>query len=113
MAFNSSEFFFKNQVEKSRLKFSLTCGGGCDLHGFLTSTKTDMLQIWGNAGAVDGTLSFVGFEAFQAVNVKEFGGVVFGGGDEHGAILGSLHVVDIRFMVLNCIDRFVDLKKYN
>lgn len=97
-------------MEKSRLKFSLTCGGGCYLHGFLTSSKTDMLQIWGNAGAIDGTLSFVGFQAFQTVNVKEFGGVVLGGGDEHGAILGGLHVVDVCFVVLNSVNRFIDLK---
>ncbi len=42
MAFHSTEFLLKYQTEETRIKLPYSCGRGCDVHRFLSTSKDNL-----------------------------------------------------------------------
>ena len=46
MTLNSANFLFKYRVEESSIEFSDSCWSGCNIHGFLATSKNHLKYTW-------------------------------------------------------------------
>ena len=90
----TADFLGEDLVVETGFEFTLSGGGGCDIHGGLSSSEDDVLFYGGDGGAVEGCVGDVGLQDVEGLDVEKLGGLVLGGGDEVCAVCGPLEVGD-------------------
>jgi len=104
MPFDASKFFFVDEMEKTRLEFADLSRCRRDGHGFLSSTKQDVIFLLAYDSIVDRAISLVCFEVLQIDSIVQFGCEIGGGCDEKRFVKIELQAVDLLFMRHELID---------
>jgi hypothetical protein len=111
---DTANLVFEDLVVEARLELTLTGRGGCDIHGGLTTTEDNVVLLSGNGSRVEGGIGDVGLKDGEVAGRNELEGemlagwywndidsgaylgrLVFGSGDEVGAVGRELEVVDL------------------
>lgn len=66
---HAANFVFENLVVETSLEFTLAGGGGCDISGFLSTTKNDKVFDGGDGGSVEGGVGGVGLKDLKGSGV--------------------------------------------
>jgi hypothetical protein len=118
MAFHAPNFIFKDLVVKTRLKFTLARGGCRHVGGGLTPSEDHEIFFRRDGRGIQRGIGRVSFENFEIAGGDELeagqhirsaamgrlgylGGLVFGCGEEVGAIRGPLQVSDLHTILVD------------
>lgn len=95
MPFHPTDFILKDLVIETRFELALARGRGGDVHGSLATAEDDKGFFGREGSGVEWCVGRVGFEELEIPRGDQFGGFVFGGGNEVGAVGGGLDVGDL------------------
>lgn len=95
MTTHTTNLLFKDLVVESRLEFTLSRSGSCDIHGGLTTTEDDKVLLGRNGSAVERGIGGIGLEYLEVAGGDELGGLVFTSGNEVSAVGCPLKVSDL------------------
>ena len=101
MPFHSADLIFKDFVIETRFELALTRGRSGDVHGSLTAAKDDKGFFGRKGSGVECCVGGVGLEELEIPRRDQFGGFVFGGGNEVGAVGGGLDVGDLHAILVS------------
>lgn len=71
MATDAADLILEDLVVETRLEFTLSGGGGCDVHGCLSTAEDDEVFLGGDDGAVEGRVGGVGLEDLEVLGCDE------------------------------------------
>jgi hypothetical protein len=68
---DTANLVFEDLVVEAGLEFTLAGGGGCDIHGGLTTTENHVVLLGGDGGGVEGSVGGVGLEDVEVASGQE------------------------------------------